>query len=108
MPFVIAGAITSMLFPPVPGYCLQIAALCLLVLQQCRAQVASFVFRAISRFECQKNHAGEKTCELAWGISALPLSAGSDGDTVTVADTLFTVCPWWDGPYARADLEQKS
>ena len=24
----------------------------------------------------------------------------------TIGDTLFTVCPWWDGPHARADVEQ--
>ena len=29
-----------------------------------------------------------------------------DGDTIGVDDTLFTVCPWWDGPYARADVER--
>jgi Icc-related predicted phosphoesterase len=29
-----------------------------------------------------------------------------DGDTVEIGDTLFTVCPWWDGPHARAGVEQ--
>ena len=26
---------------------------------------------------------------------------GSDGDSVDFGDTLFTICPWWDGPVAR-------
>ena len=29
-----------------------------------------------------------------------------DGDTVGIGDTLFTVCPWWDGPFARVGMEQ--
>jgi Icc-related predicted phosphoesterase len=29
-----------------------------------------------------------------------------DGDTIEVDGTLFTVCPWWDGPYARAEVER--
>jgi Icc-related predicted phosphoesterase len=29
-----------------------------------------------------------------------------DGDTIRIDGTLFTVCPWWDGPYARADVER--
>lgn len=27
-----------------------------------------------------------------------------DGDSLAVEDMLFTVCPWWDGPAARAAL----
>lgn len=27
-----------------------------------------------------------------------------DGDTVLIGDTLFTVCPWWDGPQACAEV----
>ena len=27
-----------------------------------------------------------------------------DGDSLAVEDMLFTVCPWWDGPTARAAL----
>ena len=28
-----------------------------------------------------------------------------DGDSVTVGNTRFTLCPWWDGPHARARVE---
>jgi Icc-related predicted phosphoesterase len=29
-----------------------------------------------------------------------------DGDTVAIDGTLFTVCPWWDGPHTRVDVER--
>ena len=29
-----------------------------------------------------------------------------DGDTVLIDGTLFTVCPWWDGPHTRVDVER--
>jgi Icc-related predicted phosphoesterase len=28
-----------------------------------------------------------------------------DGDSVDLGDTLITVCPWWDGPLSRAEVE---
>ena len=28
-----------------------------------------------------------------------------DGDSVAVGGTTFTLCPWWDGPESRAELE---
>jgi len=28
-----------------------------------------------------------------------------DGDSVEIEDVLITVCPWWDGPVSRAELE---
>ncbi|MDX6284753.1 MAG: hypothetical protein QOG53_238 [Frankiales bacterium] len=52
-----------------------------------------------------RNAAGEK----AAGWLAV-LSGGGvhvDGDALLVDDTLFSVCPWWDGPIGRAELEQK-
>jgi len=30
-----------------------------------------------------------------------------DGDAVNLEGTLFTVCPWWDGPVSRAALEDQ-
>ena len=29
-----------------------------------------------------------------------------DGDTVEMDGTLVTICPWWDGPESRAEIEQ--
>jgi Icc-related predicted phosphoesterase len=29
-----------------------------------------------------------------------------DGDSVEINGTLVTICPWWDGPVTRADIDQ--
>ena len=50
-----------------------------------------------------RNSDGEKTAD--WLASLRSAVLAVDGDTVDVGDTLFTVCPWWDGPYARAGVE---
>lgn len=60
---------------------------------------------------CSGNHdlnarsaEGEKTAD--W-LDALRREAlAVDGDTVRIGDTLFTVCPWWDGPHAQAGVER--
>jgi hypothetical protein len=31
----------------------------------------------------------------------------SDGDSFLLDETLFTVCPWWDGPVARQAIEEQ-
>jgi predicted phosphodiesterase len=58
-------------------------------------------------FVCSGNHdlnarnaEGEKTAD--WLGQSRGERLAVDGDTVATADTLFTVCPWWDGPHARA------
>jgi len=51
-----------------------------------------------------RNPQGEK--KAGWLDAVRSAALAVDGDTVEVGDTLFTVCPWWDGPYARADVEQ--
>ena len=30
-----------------------------------------------------------------------------DGDSIDVAGTRITICPWWDGPVTRAEVEQQ-
>jgi Icc-related predicted phosphoesterase len=61
---------------------------------------------------CSGNHdlnarsqEGEKTADWLAPLSAPALAV--DGDTVVIGDTLFTVCPWWDGPHAQAQLERQ-
>jgi Icc-related predicted phosphoesterase len=46
-----------------------------------------------------RNDAGEKVTR--WILN--PRSAGvpTDGDSFIHEDTLFTICPWWDGPIVR-------
>lgn len=60
---------------------------------------------------CSGNHdldarspAGEMTASWLDGLRGTALAV--DGDTVRIGDTLFTVCPWWDGPHARAGVER--
>jgi Icc-related predicted phosphoesterase len=50
-----------------------------------------------------RNAQGEKTAD--WLEPVRGASLAVDGDTVGIGDTLFTVCPWWDGPHARARIE---
>lgn len=49
------------------------------------------------------NAAGEKYA--AWMSRVRRLGIATDGDTLAVGDTLFTVCPWWDGPATRAEVD---
>jgi len=51
-----------------------------------------------------RNGEGEKTADWLDAVRSAVLAV--DGDTVRVGDTLFTVCPWWDGPHARDRIEQ--
>src|SRR3954453_6873364 len=51
-----------------------------------------------------RNPEGEKRA--AWLDAIRSTVLAVDGDTVLIGDTLFTVCPWWDGPYARARVER--
>lgn len=48
---------------------------------------------------------GEQTA--LWLAAARAAGIPSDGDTVTLDDTLITVCPWWDGPLGRAALDAR-
>jgi len=43
-----------------------------------------------------RNEGGEKVAR--WMTRARRLGVAVDGDAIEVAGTLFTVCPWWDGP----------
>lgn len=60
---------------------------------------------------CSGNHdlnarsdSGEKTAD--WFARLRGAGMAVDGDTVSVGDTLFTCCPWWDGPHALAGVER--
>jgi Icc-related predicted phosphoesterase len=33
------------------------------------------------------------------------LGIATDGDSLEFGGTLFSVCPWWDGPQSRAEVE---
>ena len=48
---------------------------------------------------------GEKTAR--WLAQVSSPGVHVDGDSVLLGDTLFTICPWWDGPIARKSLTEQ-
>jgi Icc-related predicted phosphoesterase len=89
-------------FLPVPSE-VQIAAL---------SATLAAVARQSRLLVCSGNHdlnarnvEGEKTADWLDGVRSAALAV--DGDSVVVDDVLFTLCPWWDGPHARARLERE-
>jgi hypothetical protein len=38
------------------------------------------------------------------GWTCVSLSISNDGDFVTIDGTLFTICPWWDGPQTQQEV----
>ena len=61
---------------------------------------------------CSGNHdldsrdaAGEKIAR--WLKGQLNPGVLSDGDSVLLGETLFTICPWWDGPLTRAQIAEQ-
>lgn len=59
---------------------------------------------------CSGNHdldersaEGEKISR--WIGEVRELGIACDGDSLAIGDTLFTVCPWWDGPLVKQRLE---
>ena len=46
-----------------------------------------------------RNAAGEKVAR--WMGQVRDLGMPTDGNSFVIDDTLFTICPWWDGPSVR-------
>jgi len=44
----------------------------------------------------RRDASGEKVA--SWIQKVRDLGVPTDGDSVTLGDTLVTICPWWDGP----------
>ncbi len=40
-----------------------------------------------------------------WMAEARAAGVPCDGDSLLIDDTLITICPWWDGPLGRAQVE---
>ena len=67
-----------------------------------RASRRSFSARAITT---STNAATQGEKDRALGRrDQTELGIACDGDTLTIGDTLFTVCPWWDGPLRQRDV----
>ena len=52
-----------------------------------------------------RDASGEKVAK--WMARVRSLGVICDGDTLRLDDAPITVCPWWDGPLARADIERQ-
>lgn len=50
-----------------------------------------------------RNEADESVAD--WLSSSRAENLYVDNDSFVVGDTLFTICPWWDGPFSRTELE---
>jgi Icc-related predicted phosphoesterase len=48
---------------------------------------------------------GEKTAR--WLAHAGSAGVHVDGDSYYIGDTLFTICPWWDGPLGQQKLDAR-
>jgi Icc-related predicted phosphoesterase len=53
----------------------------------------------------ERNAEGEKYSR--WIGEVRDLGIVCDGESLAVDDTLFTVCPWWDGPLLKQRLEDQ-
>ncbi|MCU0751768.1 MAG: metallophosphoesterase [Akkermansiaceae bacterium] len=51
-----------------------------------------------------RNAAQESICR--WLHEAKAGQLHVDGESVVLGDTLVTICPWWDGPQTRAEVER--
>jgi Icc-related predicted phosphoesterase len=77
------------------------------------------VLKYLQRFQgrtrllvCSGNHdldardaADEKVAR--WMSRVRQLGVPADGDRIEVGGTVFTICPWWDGPRARAAVDSQ-
>lgn len=42
-----------------------------------------------------------------WLAEAKQVGVKTDGDNLIVEDTLISICPWWDGPLGKEELEKQ-
>lgn len=42
-----------------------------------------------------------------WLAEARKAGIPTDGDSLSIGQTMVTICPWWDGPAGRTALEEK-
>jgi len=52
-----------------------------------------------------RDEAGEKAA--VWLQGSRSTQVHVDGDSLVVGSTLLTICPWWDGPTGRQELEDR-
>lgn len=50
----------------------------------------------------ERDETGEKISRWIGDVGNLGIA--HDGDSLTIGDTLFTICPWWDGPRVKEQI----
>lgn len=50
----------------------------------------------------ERDETGEKISRWIGAVGNLGIAR--DGDSLTLGDTFFTICPWWDGPRVKARI----
>ena len=53
----------------------------------------------------ERDEAGEKISK--WIGEAGSLGIAHDGESLTIGDTVFTICPWWDGPRVKDNIARQ-
>jgi Icc-related predicted phosphoesterase len=53
----------------------------------------------------ERNQEGEKISRWIGDIGELGIHR--DGEDLVIGDTLFTICPWWDGPLVRQRIDNQ-
>lgn len=53
----------------------------------------------------ERNIEGEKIAR--WISEVRELGIACDGDSLGIGDTMFTVCPWWDGPLVQQRIVEQ-
>lgn len=50
----------------------------------------------------ERDEAGEKIARWVGDVGRLGIA--HDGESLTIGDTFFTICPWWDGPRVKEQI----
>lgn len=50
----------------------------------------------------ERDEAGEKISK--WIDAVAEFGVARDGESITIGDTRFTICPWWDGPRVKEQI----
>jgi Icc-related predicted phosphoesterase len=53
----------------------------------------------------ERNEEGEKISRWIGDVGEFGISR--DGEDLAIGDTLFTICPWWDGPLVRQRIDNQ-
>jgi Icc-related predicted phosphoesterase len=71
----------------------------------CRLRTKTQLLVSSGNHDCNvRSTANESVCRWLQDVKTERLFV--DGDSVEVGDALITICPWWDGPVSRAEVEK--